>query len=336
MSMTRRQLLVRSGLGALALEAGSSFADSQAIGRARPPFTAYKSGSYFTKPLGRHQVDAVRTAAFHRFMRNHRDQQKYSYPLIRGVGGNEWGTAYAMASRTDPIWRLTGSMQQECALLRTKGFHAPPWLGRMLTGTNDSPFCVIDRAFGYTVFGGKAKVTGRYTIEVTSAGVTYHASNGLTGRNPQSDDPRNFTSRGRISDAMVIRRDLMDYGIAHGTGLGHVLQLFMVETRTADGYRHPMVKCEGRMHGFGAEGERIALRKDIVLRKRGLSPAGLVIARTLRDYGCYFGDNAGSASALKAEQENGKRHIWHGDLKHDSLGGLTWADFVVVARPHPQ
>jgi hypothetical protein len=336
MSLTRRQLLVRAGAAALVLEAGGSWPESQALAAVRRPFIAYGDGSYLTTPLRHYHVDPARTKKFRHFMRWHPDQRGHPYPMIRGVGGNRWGTAYAMGTHTDPIWRLTGDMNRECAILRTQGFHAPRWLGSMLTGTSDSPFCVIDRSFGYTVFGGKAKATGHRTINVTSAGISHHSSNGLTARNVKSDDPRNFTSRGRISEAMVIRKDLVDYGISHGTGLGHVLQMFLVETRTADGFRHPMVKCEGHMHGFGAEGERIALRRDVDLRRRDLSPAGLVIARTLRDYGCYFGDNAGSASSLKAEQENRHRRVWHEELKHDSLRGLSWDDFVVVAHPRPQ
>ena len=57
-----------------------------------------------------------------------------------------------------------------------------------------------------------------------SAGITYHSSNGLHRSNPLSNDKRNSTSRGRISDAMVIRSDLVDHGIANNTDLGHVLQ----------------------------------------------------------------------------------------------------------------
>ena len=92
------------------------------------------------------------------------------------------------------------------------------------------------------------------TISVQSAGITYHSSNGLHRNDPLSNDKRNFTSRGRISEAMVIRRDLVDHGIAYNTDLGHVLHMFLVETRSSDGFRHPMVACEGGKNGFGAEG----------------------------------------------------------------------------------
>jgi hypothetical protein len=91
-----------------------------------------------------------------------------------------------------------------------------------------------------------------------------------------------------------------------------------------------MVACESGKYGFGAEGERIAIDPAIDLTTRGLTPAGLVIARTLQRHGCYFGDNAGRESMLKAEQENSARRVWNGRLTMDSLAGLRWDDFVVL------
>jgi hypothetical protein len=306
------------------------------------PFLPYQADSYFQSPVvgtgttsralvAGATVDASRTAAFRQFMATHPDQRSYAYPRIAGTGSNRWGTAFAMGKGSDPIWKLTGSVNQYCRTLATTGFHAPDWLGTMLTGTSDSPFCVVDLGSGFTVFGTKASVVGPRTISVSSAGITYHSSNGLHRKDPLSNDPRNFTSRGRISDAMVIRSDLVDYGIANNTDLGHVLHLFLCETNSADGYRHPMVACEGGKTGFGAEGERIIIDPAVDLTTRGLSPAGLVIARTLQRHGCYFGDNAGKESMLKAEQENSAHPVWKGRLTIDSLAGLRWDDFVVLA-----
>jgi hypothetical protein len=334
-SITRRNILLAAGAGAVGLGTGQWAGTAGAsLAAARRPFTPYTAHSYFRRPVTGHRVDESRTRAFHHFMRTFHRQQGVRHPIIAGVGGSAWGTAFATGSHHDPVWKLTGSLSPHCAVLRTRGFHAPHWLGSMLTGTADSPFCVVDRASGFTVYGGGAVMSGHRLIHVRSAGVTYHSSNGLTGTNPRSDNRRNFTGRGRISDAMVIRRDLVDYGIAHRTGLGHVLQLFMTETRSADGYCNPMVGCEAGQNGFGAEGERIAIGRHVDLRKRGLSPAGLVVARTLQEHGCYIGDNAGGPSALKAEQENRGRPVWHGMLRKDSLRGIGWDDFVVL-RHHP-
>jgi hypothetical protein len=91
-----------------------------------------------------------------------------------------------------------------------------------------------------------------------------------------------------------------------------------------------MVACESGKYGFGAEGERIAIDPAVDLSSRGLSPAGLVVARTLQRYGCYIGDNAGRESTLKAEQDTTARPVWKGRLGQDSLAGLRWDDFVVL------
>ena len=130
---------------------------------------------------------------------------------------------------------------------------------------------------------------------------------------------------------MVIRRDLVSWGVASGGDLGHVLHLFMVETDSSAGHVHPMVGSESGKYGWGAEGQRIAIDPGIDLTTRGLSPEALVVARTLQRYGAYLGDNSGGPTALKAEQESAGRPVWVGRLPADSLRGLSWEDFVVVS-----
>ena len=330
--VSRRTLLGAGGLAAAAIGSAPLLEPAAAALGTSRPFLPYGPYSYFRTPVAGHTPDLARTAAFHSFMSTHPDQRSYAYPRIHGIGPNRWGTAFAMSTADDPVWKLTGGVSTMCSTLATSGFHAPDWLGSVLTCTSDSPFCVVDLGSGFTVFGTKASVVAPRTISVQSAGITYHSSNGLHRKDPVSNDNRNFTSRGRISDAMVIRSDLVNYGIAHNTDLGHVLHLFLVETRSSDGCRHPMVGCEGGKYGFGAEGERIAINPAVDLTTRGLSPAGLVVARTLQRYGCYFGDNAGRESALKAEQDTAIRPVWTGRLGQDSLAGLRWDDFVVL-RP---
>jgi len=294
----------------------------------------YTTDSYFKSPVAGVPVDATKTEQFHSFMASHPDQAGTSYPLIKGVGGNKWGTTYAEGKATDPVWRvrtIAGTVNAKNSILQTQGFRAPEWLGSALTGTSDSPAAVLDKASGFTVFITKAAVVGDHLLDVESAGVTWHSSNGLDYRNLRSDDKRNFTSRGRISDATVIRRDLVDHAIANNTDLGHVLHFFIVESSTTAGFAHPMVGTESDKFGWGAEGQRLAIRADIDLTTRGLSPAGLVIARTLQRYGMYIGDNAGGPSSLKAEQETAAHPVWNGMLTASSLSGLKWSDFDVLS-----
>jgi hypothetical protein len=332
--LTRRNLL-RTGVAAAAAGAVTSVgwaetAPAYAGRRRRRPFVPYSRDSFFRSRIIGDPIDRARTRAFRSFMRSHPDQREYPFPRINGVDGNDWGTAFAMGRARDPIWRLTGDHHPMARRLERRGFHAPEWLGDMLTGTSDSPLCVVDRASGFTMFCADAEVVGPRLIRASAGAITYHRSNGLDHRNPRSNNSRNFTSRGRISDAMVIRKDLVRYGVANDTDLGHVLQMFLVETRTSDGYCSPMVDCETNNFGFGAQGERLAIAPWVNLDRRRLSPEARVIARTLQNYGCYIGDNSGSQSCLKAEQENGRRRVWRGRLDRDALSGISWDDFVVL------
>lgn len=301
------------------------------LAAARPP-VAYTADSYFRSTVAGTPVDAGKTASFHRFMATHPDQAGTPHPVLRGVGSNRWGTVYAMGKPGDVLWRLSGNVPKRAEDLKTVGFYAPADLADELTLTSDSPFVVHDTVRGQTIWGAKAKKLAGNVISVGAAGRFMHSSNGLDARNPLSTNKtQNERSRGAIPDAMVIRKDLLDAAIANGTGLGHVLHLFIVESDTAAGFVHPMVGTESDKRGFGAEGQRIAIRSDVDLTKRGLSPEGLAIARTLQTHGMYIGDNAGSSSSLKAEQESPTNPVWGGRLQADELRGITWADMVVLS-----
>ena len=190
-AMSRRALLGAGGLAAATLGAAPAVAPAfAATTTTTRPFVPYTSSSYFQSPIvgsgstsrtlvSGTAIDTTRTAAFRQFMRSHPDQKSYAYPRIAGTGSNRWGTAFAMGKASDPIWKLAGSVPPLCGTLATTGFHAPTWLGSLLTGTSDSPFCVVDLGSGFTVFGSKASLVGPRTISVSSAGITYHSSNGL-------------------------------------------------------------------------------------------------------------------------------------------------------------
>lgn len=332
--LTRRGLLGLTLTGVYALLFNTTREVALAMAA---PFLPYTSNSFFKSRVENGPVDAARTTSFRNFMNGGYPEQKgWLYPAINGVTGSSWGTVYVEGNASDPVWFLSGVMSSKVSSVvgvGKKGFHAPAYLGDILTGTSDSPACIMDRANGYTIFAGKASKKSSNTIGVLSAGITYHASNGLNGTNTLTTDKRNFTSRGRISESLVIRRDAVDYAIANNTGLGYVLQIFLVETKTTDGHCHPMTGHESSKNGWGAEGERIALKPDIDLTKRGLSPFGLAVARTLQQHGMYIGDNAGSMSALKAQQTNTKQNPWAGlTVSQQALKGLTWNDFNVIKK----
>ncbi len=299
------------------------------------PFVAYNADSFFRKPLPANAPIDAASAQGIAFVKSHPEQAGYPYPVINGLGSNLWGTVYFEGKCTDPVWKLTGTVPSKVAFLTTEGFHAPAALGETFTGTSDSPFVVMDRCGnasmpkGLSVWAANAAKGAGTTIGVSSAGAFQHDSNGLDYRNPKSTSQKNMRSRGAIPDAMVIRKDRLQHAISNNTGLGHVLHMFWVETRTADGFVHPMVGDENDKLGWGAEGIRIRVKPSVDLTKRSLSPAALAVARTLQTHGAYLGDNSGSATSLKAEQDWGQ---WGNLLTRDALRGLTWDDFEFVQR----
>ena len=333
-ALSRRALLRNAaGVGAAAAVARGATLPSPAAAAATP-YLPYGSGSYLRTPVAGMAVNAARTTSFRSFMRTHPDQRSISYPRITGMNGNQWGTTTHVSSASDPVWKLKNP-RRETTILGTQGFHMADDVARRVpTGTQDRPFLIVDPVFGYSLFC--ADVVPDFqtrTITVSASAVFHHTSNGLDKRNPRSNDARNFASRGRIPDAMAIRPDLLKAGIANGTGLGHVLHAFFVETLTTAGTQHPMVGCESGKYGWGAEGERIAIRSNLDLRARGLTDAALVIARTLQTHGAYLGDNSGSSTMLKGVQTTSTYNPYAGtNMKVDCLKLLTWDDFVVLER----
>jgi hypothetical protein len=299
------------------------------------PLIPYTADSFFKSRVLGAVIDTNATAAFQAFMRNHPEQMNKRYPRINGiVADNEWGTNFHLGASTDPIWRLTGpGVRTETRIAATQGFHmADSVADRFPSGSQDRPGLMNDPIFGYSIhFADAVPDKGTRTISVQSCGIFRHASNGLDGRNPRSNESRNVCSRGRIPDAMVIRGDLVRAATVTGSSLGHVLQMFFVETDTAARHCHPMVGAENNKDGFGAEGLRIALKPRIDLAARGLNGGALVVARTLQEYGCYLGDNSGASSTLKGEQASANYSPYAGtNISPTCLSALNWTDFVVL------
>lgn len=321
----------RSFLGLTAATAAVPFLPGLASpAEAAGAYLPYTADSFFRSRADVLPVNAGRTDAFRAFMGTHPDQRAISWPKVN-MNAN-WAMSYHVGSAADPVWKLTGGNTGTAKLkvTQTQGFHmADAVAATFPTGTQDRPGVMIDPVFGYTVQFADAVVNkATRTIQVSNAGIMWHTSNGLDYRNPASSDPRNFTSRGRVIDAMVVRRDLLDQAVTAGTGLGHVLHMFFVETRSADGFRSPMVAAEGGQAGWGAEGERLRISPTVNLAARGLTGAALALARTLQEHGTYLGDNSGSSSQIKASQAG----VYTGtNLTTDAFKGkISWRDFEVV------
>jgi hypothetical protein len=332
--MSSRRTFLKGGLAAAAVGAVGGAAllpSSTASAAVRAPWLPYTANSFFRSKVAGSPVNRARTRAFKSFMRTHPEQRAISWPKVNV--NPDWASTHCLGRARDPIWKLTGGNTRDprLAIARTQGFHMSDATARLFpTGDQDRPGVMVDRVFGYTVqFADGVVNKANRTIAVSNAAVFWHTSNGLDYRNPKSNDSRNMSSRGRIIDSQVIRPDLLAAGIANGTGLGHVLHLFFVETKTADGVCHPMTGSEGDKAGFGAEGERIAIRADVNLVSRGLTGGALVLARTLQTHGAYIGDNSGSSSQLKG-QSGGYPGT---NVTSDCLKGkITWDDFYVLPK----
>lgn len=298
------------------------------------PFRPYTPDSFFKSRADRLPTDDARTQRFRDFMRTFPDQVKSGdWPKVNV--SPDWAMSYHLERKVgaaSPVWRLVGGNTSvpQLRVLASQGFHMPDEVADTFpVSTADRPGLMIDRRFGYTAqFADAVPDKAARTIEVSNAEIMWHDSNGIDGRSKAvRGDPRNYTSRGRIIDAMVVRRDLLDWAVANGTGLGHVLHLFHVETE--DAFCHPMIAAEGQS-GFGAEGERIRIDPSVDLAARGLTGAALALARTLQQHGCYLGDNSGSGSQIKASQKSAYAGT---NLDTDCLRGkVRWDDFEVVER----
>jgi len=70
----------------------------------------------------------------------------------------------------------------------------------------------------------------------------------------------------------------------------------------------------------------VRIKPAVNLSTKGLNPAALIVAKALQTYGCIVGDNSGSSSRLKL-QENVD---WTGILSTDDLSSIPFTDWVFV------
>jgi hypothetical protein len=302
------------------------------------PFIAYSTNSFFRKPLPTSGVPVASNSGEGIKFVDANDP--YDYPRIRGVGSNSWGIGYAEGQCTDPVWKFASSatLPASQAFLASTGFHAPSNFADSLPVNNDSPIVVIDRCgssvrpSGFTVWGANVRYDGTRVLKSGGdgnlvGGSFEHNSNGLDRRNPSKSSSLNERSRGIIPDSMLIRDDLLaaaEQG-ANGGTLGHVLEMFWIETDSAAGHVSPMVGHENNKNGWGAEGQRIRVQESWQPPANCTGP-GLVIARTLQRYGAYLGDNSGSGSGIKAEQGS-----TYPGLTQDALGRcIKWTDMQFI------
>lgn len=326
----RRPLALAGALASALL--ASVTAMTPAAAAAVDPSLPYGSDSYFQSRVDGPdaRVDAALTTSFQNFMKTNATQKAVTWPKVNMNAS--WAMSYDYGTAEDPIWKLAGGNTSNAKLkiLTTQGFHmADSVAASFPSGTQDRPGVIIDKVFGYTVqFADAVPNLATHTITVSNAGIMWHSSNGLDYRDPASNDARNFTSRGRQIDSMIVTREELDAAVARGTGVGKVLHLFFVETNSAAGFKHPMVAAEGGQAGWGAEGQRLRIKPSVDLKARGLSGYPLALAKTLQENGAYLGDNSGSTTQIKLSQAD---HYTGTGLSTDVFKGkITWNDFEAL------
>lgn len=308
-----------------------------------PPSTyvlPYTEDSFFKSEVAGAPIDQTLTAEMHHFMATYvgedanDNQSEMSWPQLN-LNPNWSGHNYVhRASKTAPVWKLTGTSSgtsnTRLDIVRTQGVHMPDDIWDTVpTGEQDRLLVVQDHVFGYTVqCADVAPNKAARTWTATNCGIMWHTSNGLDYRNPRSDDQRNFTSRGRIIDAMQVPREELDAAVAEDRGLGRVMHFFWVATEQADGFSHPMVNEESNTGGWGGEGWRLRIKPSVDLEARGLTGHALAIARTLQDNGAYIGDNSGSRTQLKIGPP--EDYVGTNLTENVFQNKIFWTDFEVV------
>lgn len=294
----------------------------------------YTADSFFRSTTAGLPVDTARTTSFRAFMASHPDQGGKGITWPKLQVSKDWAMSYDYGDTGDRVWKLKtpagAAYTGRLAVLSTQGFHmSESTIATIPTGaTLDRPLVVIDRVWGYTLQFFKARFDTTTGVAYGEApGIMWHGSNALDYRNPRTTDTRNQTSRGRILESMVVTREELDAAVKANTGVGKVLHIFFVETKTTDGFVHPMTGAESSKNGWGAEGTRIGIDPKVDLVARGLTGHALAIARTLQENGGYLGDNSGSSTFVKLSQAS---HYTGTNITADVFKGkLSWNDFLV-------
>jgi hypothetical protein len=279
-------------------------------------------------------VSSTLTTEMRHFMSTFAEQAAVTWPKVNLNPGWSGHNYVHRSGDTAPVWKLAsntgGTSDSRLGIVRTQGVHIKDsaW-DTVPSGDQDRLLVLQDHVFGYTVqCADVVPNKAARTWTASNCGIMWHSSNGLDHRNPQSDDERNYSSRGRLLDAMQIPRAELDRAVANGTGVGHVMHLFWVATEVSDGFSSPMVGNESNTPGWGGEGWRMRIAPSVNLVNRGLTGACLAIARTLQENGGYIGDNSGSSTQLKV----GPPEDYVGtNLATDCMKGkVSWNDFEVV------
>lgn len=156
------------------------------------------------------------------------------------------------------------------------------------------------------------------------------ASDGLSWRVEKSTSPINEGHRGQPPSILAIRTDEIESGV-----IKHRLQCTFHATgrpnENTPWYYWPFSGYEPDKGGIVPEGIIFRIKPEIDLTARNLSPAALIIAKAMQDYGCVVGDNGGAQSnKLNLEFDLDGWNEIDPLLKMDSLSSIPYTDYEFI------
>lgn len=284
-------------------------------------YRAFTADSYWNTPL---PLDAPRHADSDRiisFLKQ--DNVQDGCVMLMGAGSDTWGNPVYWADRDDPTYDIVESrwsLPDAFDSLRIPR-------GAQSSRNSDAELVIFDRVAGTVAWLWDAVYD--QTNDSWSAGagsISYLGSNGLDGRLPESDEPRNGGSQRGLNGAVTAVR----YDEATAGAIEHVLKI-AVNTARSDAI-FPMIRSDGTTDHVHAppQGTRMRIKPSVDLSRFDLHPQAQVIARALQDYGAVVGDSTGAPVALKLEDTvaQGRGQLWQ--LTKQALCSIPIEAFEVI------
>jgi hypothetical protein len=288
-----------------------------------PPYRAFSEASYWNTRLPATAPADPDSKAIVKFLKR---DNGYNFVRLAGTDSTgRWGNPIYWSGQDDPVYHVVNT----CNYRQPPEFHDV----RIPAGANPDPtsdaamtIYDVDRGLVYAMHSGSYDAEPD-TWSACGGTVYYLGSNGLHGKLHMSNEPRNTGHRGVPPPTYAVRFDEIE-----GGSINHVLKI-AVSAASRD-HVFPMVGSDGVSTDPSAppEGARLRIKPKIDLEKLDLSPAALVIARTLQRYGAVIGDQSGGNVNLKVENTvaEGLGQRWQGVLSANSLSAIPLGAYEVV------
>jgi hypothetical protein len=286
-----------------------------------PLFRAFTATGYWNTPLPGNAPTARHSPDIIAFLKK---DNTTNYIRLAGTGSTgEWGDPIFWAGPGDSAYSVRGSsLPSEFQSLRIPAAaQADP--------TSDAQMTVYDLTAGYVASLNQASYDeATDTWSASGGALAYLSSNGLdrTWSTFPDHDPFNRGHRGVPAPMYGVRLDEVQAG-----SIDHVLKIAVDTTKCAHVFPMTGDECGTTARFAPPEGARIRIKASVDLGAYHLTPAALVIARAMQNYGAVIGDQGGTVT-LKVENTvaEGQGQLWAGKLSANSLSAIPLDDFEVV------